>query len=151
MSFGNPERFPWGENNPGARARMLAALSFALLACLALLLTFVEHPSRHTDFSNVWFAAKALLEGRNPYPLIGPGRELDMQYPLIYPAPSFVLVLPFAFLGEKIAALRHYKGRMAQNTNPPVRLVSRFRCLGSMDNDPYGGTLSSVDRRSRTV
>jgi hypothetical protein len=105
MSIGNPERFPWGENHPSSGARVRAALIFAALACLALFLTFVESPSRHTDFSNVWFGAKALLEGRNPYALIGPGRELDMQYPLIYPAPSLILALPFAILGEKIAAM----------------------------------------------
>lgn len=46
-----------------------------------------------------------LLQGRDPYPLLGPGRLFEIDYPLLYPASSFVLVMPFALLSEHAASL----------------------------------------------
>ncbi len=105
MSHGNPERFPWGSNTPGTNARMLVATMIAAVACLMVYASFQVSPARHTDFSNVWFGARMLVQGIDPYPLLGPGRTFDIEYPLLYPASSFVAVLPFAALSEKSASM----------------------------------------------
>ncbi len=55
-------------------------------------------PTADTDFDQIWFAARALLHGRDPYPLIGPGREFDYQFPFYYPLPAALLVVPLAML-----------------------------------------------------
>lgn len=105
MSIGNPERFPWGSNDPSRRQRVSAAIAVALIATALLYASFLENPARHTDFSNAWFGARMMLQGMNPYPLLGPGRVFDMPYPLLYPASSFVAIAPFALLSEKTASL----------------------------------------------
>lgn len=50
------------------------------------------------DFDQVWFAAKALRSGENPYPLIGPGKEFEWPWPLLYPGTTVAAVVPFSFL-----------------------------------------------------
>src|SRR5215207_5028160 len=39
------------------------------------------------DFDQLWFAARALLAGQNPYHLVGPGRSFPWEFPLFYPLP----------------------------------------------------------------
>src|SRR5215212_9879963 len=39
------------------------------------------------DFDQIWFAARAVLAGRNPYHLIGPGRTFVWEFPFFYPLP----------------------------------------------------------------
>lgn len=41
-----------------------------------------------------------MLAGHNPYVLVGPGKEFVWDYPLFYPATSFVAVIPFSFMPE---------------------------------------------------
>lgn len=105
MSLSNPERFPWGSNDPSRWQRVAVALLVSSIATALLYASFVEDPARHTDFSTVWFGAKMMLAGTNPYPLFGPGRAFDLAYPLLYPASSFVAVAPFAVLSEAPASL----------------------------------------------
>jgi hypothetical protein len=105
VSIGNPEHFPWGSNAPNVRQRLLVASVVALLSCTLLVASFLEHPLRHTDFSNVWFGASMLLDGRDPYPLLGPGRFFDIEYPLLYPASSFIMAMPFAIFSEPVASV----------------------------------------------
>jgi hypothetical protein len=50
------------------------------------------------DFDQVWFAARALLAGRNPYHLIGPGRAFSWDYPFFYPLPAAIVATPLAKL-----------------------------------------------------
>jgi hypothetical protein len=49
------------------------------------------------DVDQIWFAARVLVEGRNPYDLIGPGREFNYRWNLFYPLPA---VLPFTLLAS---------------------------------------------------
>ncbi len=56
-----------------------------------------------TDLAQVLFAARALLRGLDPYPLVGPGRVFDWQYPLYYPAPAALVLTPIAFLPTALA------------------------------------------------
>lgn len=53
-------------------------------------------PSDPTDFGQVWFAARALLAGQDPYPLVGPAQAFDFQYRLVYPLTAAVGVIPLA-------------------------------------------------------
>lgn len=101
----NPHGFPWGTNAPTRAQRAWAALGVALIATAIVYVSYLETPGRKTDFSNVWFGASMMLQGRNPYPLLGPGLFFDMPFPLLYPASSFVAVLPFALLREQPAVL----------------------------------------------
>jgi len=97
--------WPFGKNEPTRRRRLLVALTISLLSAGML---YAEHPAppgRTTDFDMVWFASRAMLVGRNPYPLVGPGKELDQQYPLLYPATAFVAVIPLARLSKQTATL----------------------------------------------
>jgi len=66
---------------------------------------FIMSPKVHTDFSPLWFSAQALLKGGDPYGLVGPGRVFHSAFPVLYPAPAFVVSLPFAGLSEHWANL----------------------------------------------
>ena len=52
----------------------------------------------YSDFSTVWFGARMLLDGHNPYNVIGPGRLVDLPSPPFYPATAFVAVIPFTII-----------------------------------------------------
>jgi hypothetical protein len=57
-----------------------------------------------TDFAQLWYAARALLQGRNPYDVVGPGREFDWPAPLLYPLTAVVVVAPLSWLSLQAAA-----------------------------------------------
>jgi hypothetical protein len=81
---------------PVALARWPAVMMAILVALVAGIIaaTAVQGELR-PDVDQLWFAARALLDGRNPYDLIGPGREFDYPWKLFYPLPA---VLPFTLL-----------------------------------------------------
>jgi len=51
-----------------------------------------------SDFDQLWFAARVLVHGGDPYQAIGPGRAFEWGWPLLYPLPTVVAALPFAAL-----------------------------------------------------
>jgi hypothetical protein len=51
-----------------------------------------------SDFDQLWFAARVLIHGGDPYQAIGPGRAFEWGWPLLYPLPTVVAVVPFAAL-----------------------------------------------------
>jgi hypothetical protein len=55
------------------------------------------------DFEQVWFAARAILRGANPYTQIGPGLAFDWPFPLVYPLPAAVIAMPLAPLSAHVA------------------------------------------------
>ena len=61
-------------------------------------------PDLRPDFGIVWFGARAFFEGRNPYELVGPGREYEWDYLLLYPLTSMIAVAPLAQLPLRLAA-----------------------------------------------
>ncbi len=67
------------------------------LAAIAALMQYVRADAvgGYSDFSTVWFGARMLLDGMNPYESIGPGRLVEMPSPPYYPAPAFVAAMPF--------------------------------------------------------
>ena len=50
------------------------------------------------DLDQVWFAAGAVLAGRNPYQLIGPSRPFAWEFPFFYPLPAALIATPLAAL-----------------------------------------------------
>lgn len=87
------------------RPAFLAALVASLAACVTWY-TFHGAPAGlHADFSQAWFGARALLHHQDPYPLVGPGTDLPFRwrFPNLYPATTFVAVLPLGLLPEVTA------------------------------------------------
>jgi hypothetical protein len=75
-----------------------AALALAFLAASAAgaIAANAGQPDLRPDVDQLWFAAQAVLDDRNPYDLIGPGREFDHQWQLYYPLPAVLLFTPLA-------------------------------------------------------
>ena len=76
--------------------RFLTVFLVAALAAAAAYGTSVGE-SVPRDFDQVGYAAGALLEGRNPYAEIGPGRAFHWD-PFYYPLTAPVAILPLAWL-----------------------------------------------------
>jgi hypothetical protein len=53
-----------------------------------------------TDFDQLWYAARALLEGRDPY---AEWQRVGLKYPLYYPLHAVLLTLPLAFAPREAA------------------------------------------------
>ena len=102
-----PGRSPRAGNS-GGLLRKLAREPVTLSPAVALVLALVAaaaagaiaakagRPDLRPDVDQLWFAARAVLDGRNPYDLIGPGREFDYQWQLFYPLPAVLLFTPLA-------------------------------------------------------
>ncbi len=89
--------FPWGDNHPTRRQRLAVAVTLGVIAALAHYFRAAESDGV-SDFTSLWYGAQFLLEGRNPYELIGPGRLIGMPSPAYYPAPAFLVAIPFTIL-----------------------------------------------------
>ena len=59
-------------------------------------------PLGGVDFDQIWLAAHALLEGRDPYQVVRPPQ---FRFPLFYPLTSAVAVLPLGWLDYRAARL----------------------------------------------
>jgi len=57
------------------------------------------------DFEQVWFAARSILAGSNPYLHVGPGQAFDWPFPLLYPLPAGVIGIPFAPFSAQTATI----------------------------------------------
>lgn len=89
---------------PSRRLRIGFALAASTLSAIRALL-WVSGEAKSRDFDQVWFAANALLAGRNPYLEIGPGLPFDWPAPLYYPLTAAVAALPLAPIGRSLAAV----------------------------------------------
>jgi hypothetical protein len=56
----------------------------------------VAYRTVHPDIGQVWFAARALLHGQNPYALIGLGHAFQREAPLFYPLLAALILLLLA-------------------------------------------------------
>jgi hypothetical protein len=66
--------------------------------------TMVSHPQHVAkDFSYPWRAARALLEGANPYDVIRAVGEYPFNSGLLYPLPAALVAAPFSQLRPEIA------------------------------------------------
>jgi hypothetical protein len=89
---------------PSRRLRAWLALAAGLLSGFRAYL-WISREAKPRDFDQVWFAARALLSGRNPYVEIGPGLAFDWPAPLYYPLTAAVAVVPLATIGRAAAAV----------------------------------------------
>lgn len=83
---------------PSRRARAGAAIGIGILSAIAIWLVHWRVPGLRTDFDQIWYAAKALQDGRNPYQLIGPDQEFWYGWPLYYPLTAPISVMPLGQL-----------------------------------------------------
>jgi len=84
---------------PTVRARIAIAVVVALFAGAVVAFDYARTPlDIKTDIDQVWYAARVLLQGRDPYALIGPGREFDGPWPLYYPLTAAVAIAPLGAL-----------------------------------------------------
>ncbi len=51
-----------------------------------------------SDLDQLWYAARALVRGADPYTAVGPGRQFPWAWPLFYPPTAVILIVPFSFL-----------------------------------------------------
>jgi hypothetical protein len=57
----------------------------------------------NNDFDQLWYAARALLRGQNPYAVIQPGTAF--AWPLFYPLTAVLSVVPLAWLDVDLGRL----------------------------------------------
>jgi hypothetical protein len=85
-------------SGPSARNRF----AFALLLGAACAAYVVAHgranPEFVSDFDQIWAGARALWQGKDPYAVVGPGREFAWKWPLYYPLPALLVVAPLGLL-----------------------------------------------------
>jgi hypothetical protein len=108
---GNSAGWPWGENKPTPRRRLIVSAAIALVSCVVFYVIHFANPSAgpdspmHSDFSLIWYGAEFIRSGQNPYELIGPGLQIESQWNALYPATAYVLAIPLTLLGEKWASV----------------------------------------------
>jgi hypothetical protein len=74
----------------------------AVLAALMLFSLNLALPLGAIDFDQVWWAARCLIEGTDPYEVVQPPRY---SFPLYYPLTSAMLVLPLGWLDFSTARM----------------------------------------------
>ena len=92
---------------PALWVRLVIASAAAVLAGL-----LADHPLSE-DFSQIWVASRTLLEGGDPYALIGPNRPHSYPFPYYYPGTAAVSVLPLAALPVRFARIMFAAGGAA--------------------------------------
>jgi hypothetical protein len=81
---------------PNRRTSLIAALCIGVASAIALAVHRTGDIGVHRpDFDHLYAAARFVLAGRDPYQLIGEGREFYNSWPLYYPLPG---ILPLALL-----------------------------------------------------
>lgn len=103
--------WPWGRNNPSKQKRLIVAGIIALLtSTIFYVIHFVNQgpPSAspmNSDFSLIWYGARLLSHGGNPYELIGPGLQIEHRWNALYPATAYILAIPLTLIGERWASV----------------------------------------------
>jgi hypothetical protein len=57
------------------------------------------------DFGQIWYAARAILRGADPYALIGAGLAYEWPWPFLYPLPAAIIAIPVAPLPRVLATV----------------------------------------------
>ena len=58
----------------------------------------LANPDFVSDFDQIWAGARALWQDKDPYAVVGPGREFGWRWPLYYPLPALIAVSPLGLL-----------------------------------------------------
>ena len=80
------------------RQEVQGALLVGGIAFLLSLARTLHEPGWPTDFDQWYHAARAMLHGGNPYEAVGPARPFKWDWPLNYPVPTVLLVMPLTLL-----------------------------------------------------
>ena len=90
----------WKTNRGGAVGPALRVGGAALAAGLICSLGFLLPPPTSSDFDQLHVAARALLAGDDPYTAV---RESNLGFPLFYPLPAVLLVVPLVGIPIEVA------------------------------------------------
>jgi hypothetical protein len=85
--------------------RWQAAIIGAVAAGLLASLRWKYAAWMPSDLDHLWYAARAILSGGNPYDAVGPGKSFDWEWGVFYPLPAILLVLPFTVVPVVVARL----------------------------------------------
>jgi hypothetical protein len=91
-----------GHEQRAGTARLTTALVVAALTGAYAAARVIHEPNWYTDFDQLWFAARTLLRGGDPYAVVGPGRPFQWDWPLYYPLPAVLFAVPFAHLSAAV-------------------------------------------------
>jgi hypothetical protein len=84
--------------------RAITALAIGGWGAFISYFSMESHPHHLAkDFSYPWRAARALMDGHNPYEVIRAVGEYPFNASLLYPLPAAVVATPFSFLRPEIA------------------------------------------------
>jgi hypothetical protein len=99
-----PYQYSHSQTFRSSQIRRAVAVGVGLLAALVhLWMSDPRYPG--SDFTPAWYGARAFLQGRSPYDLLGPGMEFDWLWSLNYPATAFLVASPFSVLPQLPAAI----------------------------------------------
>ena len=85
----------------GTRPRICFAVGVATLAAIYVLFRRWDNADGPSDLTQVWIAARAWLAGGNPYEAVRMWG--DWPYPLLYPFPAALVLVPFTALPPWLA------------------------------------------------
>lgn len=85
---------------PTLDARIAVAAALGALSALYITVVYLVQPQAAPDFDQWWVAARALRMGLDPYAAIAASR---WPWPLFYPLPAVLFVLPLSFLPVLVA------------------------------------------------
>ena len=74
--------------------RLAIAMAIGLVCGIYVTMHGWANPDFVSDFDQVWAGARALWQDKDPYQVVGPGREFHWRWPLYYPVPALVAVAP---------------------------------------------------------
>jgi hypothetical protein len=94
----DPRELTGSTLGPSIARRAAFAVSLALAVAVYVVAVGKANPDFTSDFDQVWAGAKALWEGKDPYVVVGPGREFGWNWPLYYPLPALVALAPLGLL-----------------------------------------------------
>jgi hypothetical protein len=86
------------------RMRVMLSIAAGLLSGFRAF-QWVVGQAKPRDFDQTWYAARALLAGRNPYAEIGPGLSFEWAQYFYYPLNAPIAVAPLALLPRSVASI----------------------------------------------
>ena len=88
---------------PSRSARIAIAIAVGLAAGVYVWAYARANTDFVSDFDQVWAAARALWDGKDPYRVVGPRGSFLWKWPLYYPLPAVVLMAPIGLVPVIVA------------------------------------------------
>ena len=93
--------FSWFRSPPTRDRRIVVATIIACLSAASVAVVYrLQPPGTAADFDQWWIAARALRHGQDPYLAVATS---GWSWPLFYPLPAVLCVLPFTLLPMAVA------------------------------------------------